>query len=117
MKVAFAEVGHSPLITTPARHNAPQGAKVLVDMMSLIDWIDYGRVTIDWTGDGVTPVLIVEASKMFPHGSITMEPWPIDIEEAFGQDNMTNGILQDIVYHVEEAIRDAMLQAQESNTI
>jgi hypothetical protein len=86
-------------------------------MMSAIDWIDYGRVTIDWTGDGITPVLIIEASKMYPHGSIKMQPWNIDIEEAFGRDNMTNGILQDIVYHVEEAIRDAMLQAQESNTI
>jgi hypothetical protein len=54
---------------------------------------------------------------VFPHGSITMQPWNIDIEEAFGRDNMTNGILQDIAYHVEEAVRDAMLEAQENQTI
>lgn len=117
MKVALAEVGDRPLIATPARINAPQGARVLVDLMSQVDWIDYGRVTLDWIGDGITPVMIVEASKVFPHGSITMKPWPIDIEDAFGLDNMTNGTLQDIVYHVEEAIRDAMLEAQENRLI
>jgi len=104
MKVVVREIGSRPVISTPARLNAPQGAKALADLLADKDFADLCVLNIDWDGDGFTPVLMVVAVKWFiEYGGQRLEmEWPIDIDEAFGRDNMNNGILRDIVLHMEE---------------
>lgn len=103
LKVVVAEVGDRPTITTPARLNAPQGAKQLADIMAEIDTIDMGKIVLDWKGDGHTPVMTITAAKTYPGWAgkwLYLDPWHIDIDDAFNQDNMDNGILRQIAEEV-----------------
>lgn len=99
MKVVVAEVGDPPAITTQARMNARAGMSILCDLLAEIDTIDMGKIVLDWVGDGFTPVMTITAAKTYPGWAgtwLTMHPYHVDIEDAFGQDNMTNGTLRQI---------------------
>lgn len=106
MKAIVREMGSRPPIATPARLNAPQGAKALADLMAEKDFADLCVITIDWEGgiDGHTPVLMVFTVKWFiEYGGQRLEhEWPIDLDEAFNKDNMDNGILRLMVQQLEE---------------
>lgn len=68
------------------------------------DFADLCVINIDWDGDGHTPAMIIVTVKWFmEYGGQRLEhEWPIDINDAFGQDNMDHGILQLIVHELEE---------------
>lgn len=89
---------------TPATANALPGAKALADIMSEKTFADLCVLTIDWDGDGFTPVLNIFTVKWFiEYGGQRLEhAWPIDLEEAFGQGNMDRGILLQIAHDLEE---------------
>jgi hypothetical protein len=97
MKSIVREAGQRPLISTPSRLNAPQGAKALADMMAEEDFADMCIITLDWEGDGITPVLAIEVFKWFvgdPPRRLSVGPWNIDMDDAFGADNMENAVLR-----------------------
>lgn len=106
MKTIVREAGERPVLATPARMNAPQGARALADLLSEEDYCDLCILTIDWEGDGFTPVLTVFAVKWYiKGGGVRLQvEWNIDIDDAFEQDNMDNGILRQIVYDLGEFI-------------
>jgi hypothetical protein len=108
MKVVVAEVGDMPAIATYARLNARAGAKALADIMAEIDTVDMGKIVLDWTGDGFTPVMTITAWKSYPGWAgkaIYLEPWHIDIDDAFSKDFMDNGGLRDIAQSVKLAMQ------------
>jgi hypothetical protein len=103
-----AEVGDMPPIATYARLNARAGAKALADIMAEIDTIDMGKIVLDWTGDGITPVMTITAAKTYPGWSgkwIYLDPWHIDIDDAFSRESMDNEGLRDIAQMVKEAMQ------------
>lgn len=104
MKVVVRELGRRPAVATPARLNAPQGAKALADLLAEKDFADLCVINIDWEGDGFTPVLNVFTVKWFvEYGGQRLEhEWPIDLEDAFGLDNMDHNILRHIVMQLED---------------
>ena len=104
MKVVVREYGTRPSIATPARLNAPQGAKALADILADKDFADLCVLTIDWEGDGFTSVLSILTVKWFiEYGGQRLEHvWPIDLEDAFGLGNMDRGILLQIAHDLEE---------------
>lgn len=104
MMVVVREMGSRPLISTPARLNAPQGASALTDMAAEQDWADMMVVTLDWEGDGFTPVMVVETFKWFIEygGARLSHQWIIDMEDAFGADNMDNSTLRLIIASIRE---------------
>jgi hypothetical protein len=109
MKTIYGEAGDRPVVATKARLNTPSAAKVLCDILSDQDWADLCIITTDWIGDGRTPVMEIHTLKWsIKHGGRYIEHrWNIDIEEAFGEDNMTNPLLHQIVRDIEEKIREA----------
>lgn len=109
MKTIYREAGDRPAVATSARLNAPQAAKALCDMLAEQDWADMCVITTDWVGDGFTPVMELYTIKWsIEHGGRRIEHrWNIDIEEAFGEDNMTNPLLHQIVRDIEEKMREA----------
>ena len=104
MKAVVREIGTRPAIATPASLNAPQGAKAFADIMAAKDFADLCVINIDWDGDGFTPVLNIVTIKWFiEYGGQRLEhEWPIDLQEAFGLDNMDRGILLQIANDIEE---------------
>lgn len=98
MKAIVRTVGIPPSIQTSAALNAPQGAIALAAIMEREDYADIVTIDLDWEGDGVTPAMTIFTVKFLPRYAPEnlQHFWPIDINEAFGDDNMTNGILRDI---------------------
>lgn len=99
MKAIVRELGSRPLISTPARMNAPQGATALADLMAEQDFADLCVINLDWEGDGFTPALVIDTIKWFignPTNRLSHQ-WVIDLEDAFGSDNMDNATLRLIV--------------------
>lgn len=92
MKVIVRELGSPPAIMTPARLNAPQGARALADIMAEETYADLATISVDWEGDGLTPVLSILTVKFFPEYAPEnlQHFWPIDMEDAFGADEKMN---------------------------
>ena len=92
VQVIVRELGSKPTIMTPARLNAPQGARALADIMAEEDYADLATISVDWKGDGITPVLSILTVKFFPEYAPEnlQHFWPIDMEDAFGSDEKMN---------------------------
>jgi hypothetical protein len=118
MKVIVRELGSRPALATPARINAPQGAKALMDLLVEEDFADLCVIELDWVGDGVKPVMVIYLAGWFkdwPGESLTLEPWVIDLEDAFGRDNMDNGVLRLIVHSLRELFEGMVEARRRSN--
>jgi len=99
MKVVVRELGSRPPIATPARLNAPKGAMALADLFVPYDFADICIINIDWEGDGFKPAMIIDAAKWhreWPTQPLTIK-MVVDLEDAFGLDNMDNYTLREIV--------------------
>jgi hypothetical protein len=109
LKTIYREAGDRPAVATKARLNAPQAAKALCDMLAEETFADMCVITNDWEGDGFTPVMEIYTVKWHidQGGRRTEHRWPIDIDDAFGEDNMTNPLLRQIVRDIEEKMREA----------
>jgi hypothetical protein len=104
MKAIVREAGYRPAVANMARLNAPQGAKVLADLLAEESFADMSIITLDWVGDGYTPVMTIFTVKWFPeYGGQRLEhEWNVDLDDAFGQDNMTNSTLRQMVVDLRE---------------
>jgi hypothetical protein len=105
VKVIVREIGNRPAIATPARLNAPQGAKALADLLSEETFADLCTIDIDWEGDGFTSAMVIRVVGWYPDwpgDALVMPPWIIDMEDAFDRDNMDNGILRLMVHQMKE---------------
>lgn len=105
MKVVVRELGRRPSIMTPARLNAPQGARALADIMARENYADLCTISVDWVGDGFTPVLSVYTVKFLPE--IAPENlqhfWPIDMEDAFGSGEKAD---RDLLLSINQQLKD-----------
>lgn len=112
MNVVAVELGERPVLFTNARRFAPEGVKVLAELMGHLEFATDGIIILDWTDqlnqqpDGAAiPVVIVRATKVFPefgetNNQLTVEV-RLDVEDLFGNDNVTASELVDVVHQVE----------------
>lgn len=119
MNVVAVEVGDRPSIFSKARRYAPRGVKRLGELLGEMDFADNGFVTLDWTNslklqpdEASIPVVIIRASKrvpaiVSPDNLCTVEV-RLDVEDLFGNDNITASILMDIVQSMGDSMRDAI---------
>jgi hypothetical protein len=110
-RVEVAEHGSRPVLMTPARINAPQGARAIADVAMQRNAADLLRVVIDWEGEqlfgsdnpAAMPIVYIYAAKYFPNIDRTAYiEIPLDMEDAFSQSNFTSGLAQDIVDYIIE---------------
>jgi hypothetical protein len=103
MKAIYREHGDPPSLMTPARMNSRQGGIVLVELFAPEEFADLAVITTDWIGDGFKPVLNIHVVKFLLGTGDRLEmDLNVDLEEAFGEDNMTNGTLNLIVQDFKE---------------
>lgn len=101
-------MGNRPRVATPARINAPQGAIALADLFVPHDFADILTITLDWE----RMAMHIDAAKWYrewPGQPLMNQPYVIDLEDAFGEDNMDNTTLREIV----EAFRVMFSEAYE----
>lgn len=117
MFATLQEKGSRPALMTPARLNAPQGGRVIVDILAEEDFADACAIVIDWDGDIMwntdtqgpmpqdlkKPVLYLFAHRYFPEIDRRAEiEIALDLDEAFGKDNFDNDVAHAIVNHLED---------------
>ena len=109
MKAILRETGTCP----PGRHlmrlNAWSGGRVLVDLLAAKDFADLCTITLDFEGDGFTPVMAIHTVKWTPRYSPQnlQHFWPLDMAEVFGEDRADNELLRQIVNDIEFAFRQS----------
>lgn len=108
MQVIVRENGIRPFLSTPARLNAPAGAKALADLLSIEDWADFAILTIDYEGDGFTPAFVMKVVKWFPEhkGRYLSADWVIDLDDAFGVDNFDQALSKQMVFELKQLMEE-----------
>lgn len=108
MKVVVRESGNRPVLSTPARINAPQGAKALADLLAVESFADMAILTIDYDGDGITPAFVVKVVKWFPQfdGRILQADWVMSLDDLFGVDNFNGDLSRQIVFEVKQLMEE-----------
>jgi hypothetical protein len=107
MKAILRQHGAVPPSTGNLYRNAVAGAKVLVDLLATEDYADLCTITLDFEGDGFTPVMNIHTIKWVPQYSPQnlQHVWNLDMDEVFGQDNADHNLLRQIVRDIEYAMR------------
>lgn len=102
MRVDVAEVGDRPLIATAARINAPQGAKVLADVLHDMDFADHCLLTLDWDKGA----LVVSCAKRYPDiGRRADIDFALDMEDAFSRDEFGKDVAIEMMDHLRSEFR------------
>lgn len=106
---------------TPARLNAPQGAKAIADIAHQRNAADLLSVVIDWEGDelfgdgspGAKPIVYIYAAKYFQNINRTAYiEIPLDMEEAFSQSNFSNLVAEELVQYIIEEFERKQYESQ-----
>lgn len=109
-RVEVKEYGARPALMTPARLNAPQGAKAIADLAHESGVVDYLSIVIDWDGSHFMgeqsfnkPIIYIYAAKYFQNINRTAYiEIPLDMEEAFSQSNFNSVVAAELVQHIAE---------------
>ena len=116
MNVAAVELGDRPALFTKSRRFAPEGVKVLAEVLSHMQFASDGIIILDWTNQldlqpeaVAIPVVVVRTIKHFPEWeqSLTVEV-RLDVEDLFGNDNVTAENLLDIAQSIESSFIEAV---------
>lgn len=121
MKVIAGELGDRPSVLTRARRFAPEGLRVLADLLGRLDFADTASVVLDWENvlgrqpdEVAIPVIIAQVSKRVtsvtsPNNVLTIEV-RLDVEDLFGNDAITANHLVDIVQGMREKMDSSIAQ-------
>lgn len=108
MKVIAAEYGVRPIVWTKARRFAPQGLRVLADLLERFEFADIAACVLDWSNvlqrqpdEAAKPVLIVQTVKFVDDKNLEVEV-RIDVDDVFGGDEIDADNLVDIVHQLEQ---------------
>jgi len=112
LNIAAVELGERPVLFTNARRFAPEGVKVLGEVLSHMEFATDGIIILDWTNqlneqhDAIAiPVLVIRVAKVFPEfgeGAMLTVEVRLDVEDLFGQDSVTAENLLDITQQIEQ---------------
>lgn len=116
MHVIAAEYGDRPLVWTKARRFAPQGLRVLADVLERFEFADVGAVVLDWSNvlerqpdEAAKPIIIVQTVKFVGPKNLQVEV-RLDVDDIFGNDDITAENLLDVVQQMERKT-DAEMEA------
>lgn len=114
MNVIAAEYGTRPIVLTNARRFAPQGLRVLADLLERFQFADVGAVVLDWSNvlnrqpdEVAKPVMIVQTVKFVGDRNLEVEV-RLDVDDVFGRDEITAEHLVDVVHSMESKTLEEM---------
>lgn len=107
MNVVAVELGERPVLYSQARRFAPEGVKLLAELLGHMGFADDGIVVLDWSNqtgrqpaEVHKPVVFVTTLKHVGEKTLTVEV-RLDVEETFGNDTIVANDLLTIVRDLE----------------
>ncbi len=109
MNVVAVELGERPVLFTKSRRFAPEGVKMLAELLGHMQFATDGIIILDWSNQldlqpdaTAIPVVVIRTIKHFPDWgqSLTVEV-RLDVEDLFGRDEVTAAELVDTVHAIE----------------
>lgn len=121
MNVVAVEMGDRPIIMTKARRFAPEGAKLLAEVLGHMQFAEDGIIVLDWSNElgiqpneAAVPVLVIQTGKHVPEVDnrlLTVEV-RLDVEDVFGRDEVTAEQFLDIIHQMEAKMNASIEQAK-----
>ena len=120
MNVAAVEMGDRPTVFTKARRFAPEGVKVLAELLGHFDFADGAVIVLDWdnsTGrqpdDAHYPVVFITVVKSVGPEQFARVEVRLDVEDTFGRDEIMAEDFVVIVQSLEKKMNEFLAKAQE----
>ena len=119
--VRVVELGRRPALLTPARKYAPVAAKLIGELLGQRRFGEMANVVLDWSNElgqmpaeVAKPVIYMELTRWFPERgegvSLTVQG-RIDVDDVFGSDVLTRGLIEDLVNELGEKLSDTVKEA------
>lgn len=124
MNIVAVEYGERPRLLTKARRFAPEGVKVLADLLGHLTFADDGLVVLDWNNalglqpdEAAKPVIIIRAAKVVSdvvgaNNLLTIEV-RLDVDDLFGKDQIQAEDFLDIVQQMEAKMMATISQRKD----
>jgi hypothetical protein len=117
MNVVAVEYGNRPKVWSKARRFAPEGTKLLAELLGKMGFADDAVVVLDWDNslreqpdEAAKPVLRVQTGKTVGERTLIVTV-RLDVEDVFGNDTMVAEdflrIVQQMAEKTDEAVRSA----------
>lgn len=119
MNVVAVEMGDRPRLMTKARRFAPEGVKLLAELLGHMRFADDGIVVLDWQNvtnrqpeEAWVPVVFVSAVKRVGERYLTVEV-RLDVEDLFGNDQIVADDFLSIVRSMEDKMNATIERSKE----
>ena len=119
MNIIAAEVGDRPLVMTKSRRFAPEGTKLLAELLGHMEFADEGNVVLDWSNvmgeqpdEVAKPVVYVNTMKRVGERILTVRV-RLDVEDTFGRDTLIADDFVTIVSSMEKKMNEYIEQSRE----
>lgn len=120
MNILSFEVGTRPIISTFSRRFAPEGVKVLAELLGHMQFADDGVVVLDWSNETgrqpaevAKPVVFITTLKKVGEKILQVEV-RLDVDDTFGRDQITGEDFLVIIKSLEDKTNAALAAAKES---
>ena len=108
MNIAAVELGDRPMLMTKARRFAPEGVKLLGEVLGHMAFADDALVVLDWSNatgrqpdEVAKPVVFITTMKQVEERTLTVEV-RLDVEDTFGTDSLVGEDFMVIIRSMEE---------------
>lgn len=119
MNVVAVELGDRPTVMTKSRMFAPQGVKLMAEVMGHMKFADGAVIVLDWSNvtqrqpdEVAKPVVFVTAVKSVGERDLTVEV-RLDVEDTFGRDELMADDFLMIIASMEKKMNDTIEGAKE----
>lgn len=120
MRVDAVETGRRPLALTKARMYAPQGVKVLAEILTTQNWGHRALVALDWQPEEFAndpahrddAVLRIYVWFAVPEKKRYLEVnWVLDANDVFSSNDITRDDLIWVISGLEDKVRESLARA------
>lgn len=119
MNVVAVELGNRPILMTKARRFAPEGVKLLAEVLGHMRFADDGIIVLDWSNetgrqpeDAFVPVIFISTIKRVGEKYLTVEV-RLDVEDTFGRDEIVADDFLNIIASMEDKMNTTIERSKE----
>jgi hypothetical protein len=119
VNVVAVEMGERPLLMTKSRMFAPEGVKLLAEVLGHMTFAEDAIVVLDWSNETkrqpdevAKPVVFITTLKRVGERTLTVEV-RLDVEDTFGRDELIAEDFLVIIRSMEDKMNSTIAQSQE----
>lgn len=119
MQIVALEVGQRPALMTKSRRFAPEGVKLLAEVLGHMEFAEEANIVLDWSNvmgeqpdETAKPVVFINTMKRVGARILTVKV-RLDVEDTFGRDTLIADDFLAIIRSMEEKMNDTIEQASD----